>query len=446
MEFNAMRENGWLDALSDLGRRVILPQGIFYWSGRAKAEADINATIGTATGRAKDIIPDGGDKNITFYIPVVLEKLKQLGAEAVFPYAPILGTPAFRKKWREWIIEKSKPHYPFDASLLGQPMVAPGVSAGLSYTANLFISPGEAIVCPDKRWENYDLMFTGCMDAPIASYRFFEDGRPAPENLEKKLIEVAAKQDKLVTVLNFPNNPTGYMPLKSEAEAWRTAVINAAEKTGKRIIVIFDDAYDGYVFDDNAAQISIFGSFVGAHPNVIPVKADGVSKEFMWYGGRTAAITFAFHPDTKNRESLEKELENKFGALVRGTVSNSPAIVQAAVAAALEEPDRVREERGRIASVLSDRCNKLKKGLGSMDPSAAYADPFNAGFFCLLNVKGADADALAAHILEKHRVGTVPIKDEALGINALRLAFCSVDISQIDELVARVAKGIADMA
>ena len=445
MEFKALEANEWTKALSTLGRHIDLPQGIFHWSGRAKREADINGTIGTAKGKASDIIPGADDKFITYYLPVVREKMKELGPEQIFPYAPILGTAAFREKWRRWILKKSEPYFPIDPDLLGNPMVAPGVSTALVYVMRLFLSPGETLVCPDKRWENYDLMFADCMDIPITSYPFFKHGKPAPENLEKTLVEVARKQDKLVTILNFPNNPTGYMPLMSEVQAWRDAVVNAANATGKPVVVIFDDAYDGYVFDDDAAQISIFGMFAGVHKNVIPIKTDGVSKEFLWYGGRTAAITFALHPDLKDRDALHNELENKIGGFVRGTVSNSSRQVQEAVALALDDPDRVLAEREAVRKVLADRCHKLQDSLKSISPDAAWPEPFNAGFFCLLNLANVDSETLADHLLKKYRVGTIPIKEQALGINAIRVAFCSVDVSQIDDLVAAINSGIADL-
>lgn len=448
MQFDAMKENNWLDLMSDTARDLFLPQGIFYWSGRAGKEADINATIGTAAGWESDIIPGGkSDKWITYYIPSVREKMRQIPSDNVFPYAPILGLPGFRKAWREWIVKKTTPHFPFDADLLGSPMVVPGASPGLFYLVKMFLSPGEALVCPDKRWENYDLMFTDCLGVPIESYPFFENAKPAPENLEKKLVEVAKKQDKLVTMLNFPNNPTGYMPSRAEGEAYRDAIVNAANATGKTVVVLFDDAYDGYVFDETGAPISIFGMFVGLHPNVLPVKVDGVSKELLWYGGRTACITFAFHPDLRNRAALEKEVENKVGALVRGTVSNSVRLVQEAVSLALADPDTVFAERKVVEQVLSARCAALKQSLKSLDPKAAYPEPFNSGFFCLLNVNPAvDADALADHLLKQYRTGVIPMKDAALGINAIRVAFCSVDVSHVAALVDAIGKGIADLS
>lgn len=445
MAFPALEQNGWMKTFSDTGRSMLLPQGIFHWSGRAGKEADINATIGTACGKASDIIPGASDAFITFYLPAVVEKMKALSPEQIFPYAPIGGLPAFRNKWREWVVAKTQPHFPYDEKLLGRPLVVPGVSPALFYLADLFLSPGEAMVIPDKRWENYDHIFVNMLGIRIESYSFFDDGKPAPQNLEKKLVEVAKKQDKLVTVLNFPNNPTGYMPTRAEAEAYRDALLGAAKTTGKQIVAIFDDAYDGYVFEDDAAPISIVGMFVGLHPNIIPVKCDGVSKEFLWYGGRTAAMTFAFHPDCKDREKLEAELENKLSGLVRGTVSNCTRPVQEAVALALDDKDRIRAERATVQAVLAKRCAKLKESLKAIPDDVAYADPFNAGFFCLLNLRKTDAEKLADHLLKKHRVGTIPAVDKALGINALRLAFCGVDIAKIDTMVQAIKAGIDEL-
>ena len=59
MDFPALQKAGVLEFLSDYGKQIYNPTGIFYWTGRSKTEAKINATIGSALGHAKQIF-DGG--------------------------------------------------------------------------------------------------------------------------------------------------------------------------------------------------------------------------------------------------------------------------------------------------------------------------------------------------------------------------------------------------
>ena len=55
MKFEALEKVGAMSLLSPWGQNMHLPAGIFHWSGRAKAEAEINGTIGTAKGKAQQV-------------------------------------------------------------------------------------------------------------------------------------------------------------------------------------------------------------------------------------------------------------------------------------------------------------------------------------------------------------------------------------------------------
>ncbi|HHH81419.1 MAG TPA: hypothetical protein ENL35_00350, partial [Chloroflexi bacterium] len=65
MEFEALNRSGIANLFSSLGRSIELPQGIFYWTGRAKKEATINATIGSARGPESEIVEGAADDVVT---------------------------------------------------------------------------------------------------------------------------------------------------------------------------------------------------------------------------------------------------------------------------------------------------------------------------------------------------------------------------------------------
>lgn len=443
MEFKALKESGLHDLLSETARGISLPVGIFHWSARAKKEAEIDATIGSAQGKKSLIIPGADDSVCTFYMPSVIRHLRELDPEKIVPYAPFAGQPKFRTAWRNWVIGKLKPHYDFNEELVGSPIVLPGVTAALSYLAMLFLSKGDSILLHDKKWENYGHVFTGVQGLGVKSACLFKDGALDVESFVAAVRETAKKQN-VVAVLNFPNNPTGFMPGVEESRRLRDGLVRAADEIGRKIVLLFDDAYDGYVYDPAAAQISIFGLFVGAHPNIVPVKCDGVSKEFLLYGGRIASVTFAYHPAWGDKEQLQKELENKLCAFIRGTISNTTNATQQAVAAAIEEGDTCRKELARVIEILDVRCNKLKKAFAGANLGTAAPDPFNSGFFCFLNLD-IPAEKFADHMLVKHKVGLVPLVEPDLHINGVRIAFCSVDEAMIGETVSRIASGISEL-
>jgi len=442
MDFENLKKSGLIESFSDMAKDIFLPDGIFYWSGRAAEEAEINATIGSAKGKKSHFVEGGDDSICTFYLPSVLDALSKLGAEQVVPYAKIPGMPRFRKAWRDWVVSKLSPHYDFDDSLVGTPITVPGATAGISYLSLLFLSPGETILCHDRHWENYDLIYCDNQGLEIETAPLFSGEGMDINAFAGKLAEIASRQSCALAVLNFPNNPTGYMPTIEEGKALREAVVRVAEEAKGRIVLVFDDAYEGYVYEDNAAPTSLFGHFIGAHPGIIAVKCDGATKEFLLYGGRTAAATLAMHPEWGDTVAIHAEIENKFKALIRGSISNCNRAMQEAVADALQDPGAVAGERKRIIDVLAERYRIIKKAFGQTDMSGCTPDPFNSGFFCSLNVK-VPAETLADRLLKEYKVGTIPMNIPKLGINSIRIAFCSVEADQIEDMVSRIADCIS---
>jgi hypothetical protein len=63
MEFEIIKKTPLYKALSELGKRIYLPQGVFSWAGRAKKEAEIMGTLGSAFGYENHILKSLGLKN-----------------------------------------------------------------------------------------------------------------------------------------------------------------------------------------------------------------------------------------------------------------------------------------------------------------------------------------------------------------------------------------------
>ena len=102
MAWEALKKSGAYSLLSEFGQSAELQAGIFYWPGRAKNEAEINATIGAAKGKASAILPDGDDKTITLALPSINDLFPTLSTEQVFPYSPSNGNPLFRMLLRKF--------------------------------------------------------------------------------------------------------------------------------------------------------------------------------------------------------------------------------------------------------------------------------------------------------------------------------------------------------
>lgn len=431
MEFKAFELIGFQRLLSDLGQRIFLPQGVFYWSGRAAKEGKpgLNATIGSAFVNHSLLYPGTDDAFVIAHLPDAAAHFPHLSADDVFAYAPICGLPAFREAWRNWILYKGGDEYADIAGHLSLPIVTPGITGAISICARLFLNPGEKIVCPMQRWENYDTVLEANLGIGFEEYPHFDRGEFNIAGFLAAVERVLQHAPRAVAILNFPNNPTGYNPTQELVrERLLPAVCELVQRHDKPLVVLFDDAYEGYVYDGASMPVSPFYEFVNVDDRVVPVKLEGCSKELLWYGGRIGTITFGLCDEWLNEvsaDALSKDLDNKIGGLIRGTVSNSPRPVQAVAAKLLAAPATVAAQRQITIDALQRRWQLARRALADPPPGVT-PDPFQGGFFLFVNLDGINARAVAEHMIERHGVACVPAEYPAKNWNGLRLAYCGI--------------------
>jgi len=365
MEFKALEKSGLWEALSAVGKRCYLPPGILSWSARGREEAEINATLGTARGPEKEIIAHGRDEAVTFYLPRLRNYFRELEPDDIVAYAPLAGLPQFRAAWREWTLYKLSADADKLASLMSQPVVVPGISAALFVAARLFLDEGEKFVTTDLRWENADNIFCRHLGTQIAPFALFERGKFNTQGMKEALLSISGQGEKVLLLLNLPNNPAGFSPLESEAQQIKKALAEVAEKSGKWVVVLLDDAYEGYVYEEACLRSSLFGLLTGTHPRLLVAKLDGASKELLFYGGRVGAVTFGL-PQGLAEEiapAVNSELEAKVAALARSTFSSTPRAPQALAARVLEAREDFLKERQAVIEVLKGRYLTLKASI-----------------------------------------------------------------------------------
>ncbi|GAB4322640.1 MAG: aminotransferase class I/II-fold pyridoxal phosphate-dependent enzyme [Promethearchaeota archaeon] len=451
MEFELLKRTPVWRALSERGKRMFLPQGIFYWAGRAKREAEINATIGSAGGLLREVDPAApSDASGVYYLPVLTNRFG-LPSQAVVPYAPIAGLPAFRGVWKDWLLEKCPD---LDPSLVSSPVVVPGITGGLYLAGLLFLDPGAPLVCPNKRWGNYDNVFAKNLGARLASFPFFTGQRFDADAFRTACVEATKGRESVACVLNFPNNPTGYVPDSADLSAMLEATRAVVEETGKPLVVLLDDAYEGFVYDGDRIGRSVFSEFANFHELVVPVKLDGISKELLAYGARVGAMTLGLHEKwgaPEDRPALLEEWENKVSGLIRATVSNCNRAMQEAAARVLaEDAGQFREERRRAVELLAKRCravnSEFRARQARLDAAGASVDPNAGGFFLFVNLPAEiPAAEFADYLLREKRVGAIPVVKDEPGenrVNGIRLAYASVDESASGELVERFVSAL----
>lgn len=458
MDFKIINKTPLYKALSDLGKRIFLPEGIFYWSGRAKNEAELNGTIGSAVAFEKDFIEGGSGE----WLPCYLEDFKEfsrLNIKSIIPYAPIGGINEIREIWIKWILKKSKYDERNDTEKLqtleisiSKPIVCQGITNGIHLTCSLFLNPGESLISPNKRWGNYDNIIVKNIGANIKSFEFFVEGKFNLNGLKETIQEVSREQEKIIIILNFPNNPTGYCPTREEVMKIKKVLEETQKESGMPFVVLVDDAYEPYVYDEKVLDRSIFYDLIDLEGDIIPVKLDGISKELLAYGGRVGFITIGLRrcwvQSDEDFETLKAELNNKLEGFIRSTISNTNHFYQAVTQKMFNDKgmDKIIKARERVRIMLKKRFELINEELLKINNQDITIDPNGGGFFLFLNINPnkIKASIFADHLLKKYKVGIIPIQKLEDNINGIRIAYCSVDINSIPELAKRIKLALED--
>lgn len=404
--------------LSELGKRIYLPKGILSQTAEAKAQAyQFNAT------RAIALDFSGGTGDL-MHLPVSRKLVPELTPESIYGYAPVLGQQALREVWRTHLLQENPS---LSEKTFSLPIVTSGMTHGFSLLSELFLDSGDTLILADQIWGNYRLIFQTKAGADIQTYPFF-NASSGFNTHEFRQTLANATDEKLLVLLNFPHNPTGYAVTRTEAQQIVDAIVARAE-TGCRILVMIDDAYAGLWYGETVMQESLFGLLVECHPNVVPVKIDGATKEEYTWGLRVAFLTFGLDA------TAMQPLEQKISGLIRANTSGASQVSQTLILKAMQAPG-YGEQKQRNYETLKARALKVK-AVASDERYTRYWDvyPNHAGYFVCLRLKSGNAETVRQRLLAEHGIGII-----ALGEAALRVAYSCLDESDIETVFAEIAR------
>ncbi|WP_239618233.1 aminotransferase class I/II-fold pyridoxal phosphate-dependent enzyme [Cohnella mopanensis] len=410
------------EMLSGLGKALYMPKlGILSQSAEAKQKANLyNATIGIAT-----------ENGIPMHLGIIQETLSAYDPKDIYEYAPPGGKAELRTVWREKMFVENPSIVGKNISL---PVVTNALTHGLSIVSDLFADVGDAVIVPEKNWENYELTFNVRRGADMVYYPLYNaDNRFNSAGLRDALL---AQKDrgKAIVLLNFPINPTGYTPSPEEGREIVAAIRDAAE-AGINVVAVTDDAYFGLFFEDSL-QESLFGQLCGLHERVLAVKVDGATKEEYVWGFRVGFITYG-----GLTEASLAALEQKTIGCIRATISSGPHPSQTFILRALKS-DKFQAQKEEKFNIMKGRANKVKQLLDSGkygNEEWAYY-PFNSGYFMCLKLFNVDAEAVRQRLLNAYGVGTI-----ALGTTDLRVAFSCIEEVNLEDLFDRIYQAVLDV-
>jgi aspartate aminotransferase len=268
------------------------------------------------------------------------------------------------------------------------------VSCGSKHTLyNLFqslLDPGDEVLIPVPYWTSYPEMVKLADGVPVLVPPG-TDLKVKSENLERFFTNKTR-----CLIINSPNNPSGVVYTKKELEDISRWV------QGKGILVISDDAYQHFLYDDQAF-FSIAG-FPGMEERTIIVGA--ASKTYAMTGWRIGWFLGS------------QELADACAKLQDQSTSNPCSLSQVAAVAALSGNQQSVQEMCQAFQKRRDLLLKI------LSPVKEISYPYPAGAFYLFFTHPSIKDSVefASRLLEEAQVALVPGK--AFGMEGyLRLSY-----------------------
>ena len=395
--------------LSDVGTRLYFPKGIIAQSGEAKKLGK------TANGTIGMTVIDG----TPVMLPSVKKYIPDLSSRELVAYAPTAGNPDLRELWKQALIKKNPS---LEGKSFSLPVVVPGLTAGISYLADLFLDETKPLVAADPSWDNYVLIANARRNAEFVQFPMFADGKFNIPGLEKVLRE-QAKSGSVRVLLNFPQNPSGYSPTSAET-AQIVSIIKSLADAGTKVMVWCDDAYFGLNYEKDIESQSLFAHLCDLSPNVLAAKIDGPTKEDFAWGFRCGFITFGCKGLTEEQYDA---LVKKLMAAIRSSVSCSSTPPQSLLLKAFQNPAQVEKEKAEFRAVLEKRYALVKKFTTTHTSENITPLPFNSGYFLAFDTKKVNAETLRQKLLKERGIGTISIDSRTL-----RVAFSSLEEDKID--------------
>jgi aspartate/methionine/tyrosine aminotransferase len=409
--------------LSAYGQRMYFPKGIIAQAAEAGKRAKRhNATVGMAYENGQPMI-----------LPAVRDLTPGLSPAESVAYAPAGGDPEIRRLWKREMLVKNPS---LKEGCFSLPIVISGLTTGIALSAALFVNPGDTVILPEMYWDNYELIFAEAGQAKFLTFSFFDGKGNFNAPALKEALRKNAGAGKIVLILNFPNNPSGYAPTKTDARNIVQAIYECAEG-GTDILVISDDAYYGLFYEDGIETQSLFAFLASLHERVLAVKVDGATKEDFVWGFRIAFLTYGGRGlEDKHYEALL----TKTNAALRVSVSSCSRIAQSIMLKAMGQPG-YQEQKAAKFDILKNRYLKVREILSRRKAGKALKElPFNSGYFLSFVCEGISAEQLRERLLEKG-VGVISLQDRFL-----RVAYESIEEDGMEELFSEIFASADELA
>lgn len=376
-------------------------------------EKVVNATIGS--------IHDENEKLVC--LPTVEKVFKSLPMNEIAAYAPISGIPEYLELVQEATFGNYRPDGVYTAAV-----ATSGGCGGLHHVIWNYMDVGDTALCGDWFWGTYK---TICNDLlrNLVTYKMFDENLNFNfADLEAKIKELLAKQERLVYILNTPgHNPTGFSVNEKEFAKILDILKRQSAAFGKPVTLVLDVAYIDFSGDKDEVR-RFFKQLENLPGNIFTVICYAMSKGFTMYGQRTGAMIGCSTDEKVIKEFAEI---NQFTS--RATWSNINRACQKTLIAIYKDPVLLKA----IEKEREDNYNMMKKRADLFTAEAKACGlkmvPYVAGFF--MSIPTAKAQAVCEE-LKKDKIYCVAL---AAGV---RVAICGVCLPKIKGLAKKIKEAM----
>jgi aspartate aminotransferase len=291
-------------------------------------------------------------------------------------------------------------------------IVTPGGKAALFVSILALVGPGDDVLMFDPGWVSYEPMVlmagARCLHVPLLPEENYRITREAIE-------AVLTPQTRLM-IVNSPNNPTGRVLTREEADA----IVAVAQEHD--ILVISDEIYEKIIYDGRE-HLSL-AAFPGMAERTLTV--NGFSKAYAMTGWR---LGYVAGPAPLIRQIMKVHSHS---------ATCATSFAQWGGVAALEGPQDVIDAMvaawDRRRRFVTERLNAIPGFRCPLPEGAFYAFPDVSG-------TGLSGQEVAQKLIEEAYVGVTPGDAfGASGSGCIRLSFATAD-----ELLERALDRIANV-
>jgi aspartate aminotransferase len=305
--------------------------------------------------------------------------------EGYTKYTPVPGSPELK----DAVIAKLKRDNGLDYRRENV-IVSLGAKHSIYNVAQAAWEEGDEIIIPAPYWVSYPDIALLAGATPVIVATSQESGfKITPGQLDR-----AITPRTKCFILNSPSNPTGAAYTREELAALAEVIVR------RDITVLSDEIYEKLVYDGFAfASIASFGEEIKKRTILV----NGLSKAFSMTGWRIGYV------------AADKDLVAAMNNIQSQSTSNPVSFCDKAATLALNGPqdfmkDWVAEFDKRRRYIV-DRLNAIPGASCLLPQGAFYVFPDFSGVYGRKAPSGrmiAGSSALAAYLLEEHKVASVP--------------------------------------